>query len=278
MRVHVCDLRRSAGAVVVLAAAAGLVLAGCGGGKSGGGSGSGGSGSGGSASTGGSNSNGGGGSSNGGGGTTTTSASVPFPVGVGYTWKYKSVGSTAGITGSSVNKITALKPVAGGQRVTMASTIKTDGVTTHSKSFYVIAPDGKISVPFSQFSSANSGAQVKLLSGAIYWPSKAVLDSGKVTTSTLKIRFVIGGKSQNLTTHVTVKGGGTQKVTVPAGTYTATLLDMTENEKIDGYKVAVEIQTWLADGVGPVKSQVIIKGVNGSNTIAAKNVLVSFTK
>jgi DUF3108-like len=278
MRNYVPDLRRSAGAVAIAAAACGLVLAGCGGGGGSGSSGSGGSGSSGNSGNGSSTASTGGSGGSGGSATTASATSAPFPVGVGYTWKYKDVTATGGSDGRTVNKITAVKQVAAGQRITMTAAITTMGSTNHTSSYYVIQPDGEISVPFSQFSSADSGAQVKLLSGGIFWPSQAALESGQTTHSTLKIRYTISGKTQNVTAHIAVKGDGTQSVTVPAGTYSATIVDMTMTEKILGYKIGVEVKTWLASGVGPVKSEVIIDGVTGAKSIGAEDVLVSFHK
>ena len=277
MRIYAPDLRRSAGAVAIAAAACGLVLAGCGGGGSGS-SGSGGSGSSASSGNGSSTASTGGSGGSGGSATTASATSAPFPVGVGYTWKYKDVTATGGTDGRTVNKITAVKQVAAGQRITMSAAITTMGSTNHTSSYYVIQPNGEISVPFSQFSSADSEAQVKLLSGGIFWPSQAALQSGQTTHSTLKIRYTIGGKTQNVTAHIAVKGDGSQSVTVPAGTYSATIVDMTMTEKILGYKIGVEVKTWLASSVGPVKSEVIIEGVTGAKSIGAENVLVSFHK
>ena len=81
----------------------------------------------------------------------------------------------------------------------------------------------------------------------------------------------------DVTAHITVKGDGTQTVTVPAGTYTATVVEMTESETIEGISVSSEVKTWLANGVGPVKSEVILHE-GGHNSVAAQNVLTSFTK
>ena len=52
-----------------------------------------------------------------------------------------------------------------------------------------------------------------------------------------------------------VKGEGTQTVSVPAGTYQATVIDETMNEKFSGVAVNMDIRTWVANGVGPVKSE-----------------------
>ncbi len=270
MNTYALAIRRPAGVVAALAAAAGLVLAGCGGGGSGS---SGSSGSSGTSGTSGS----GGGSGNSGGSTSVVSASsVPFPIAVGNTWKYTDT-NNAVLGGKSVDRIAAVKPVSGGQEVTMDSAITTLDTTTHSKGYFIFHSDGSISYPFSQFNAGHSQTKVTLLSGNIIWPPASAIDSGQVSHDTLKIAFIVNGVKKEVTAHITVKGDGTQSVTVPAGSYTATVVDMTESEKVEGIAVSSEIKTWLANGVGPVKSEVIIHE-GGHNTVADENVLTSFTK
>ena len=159
----------------------------------------------------------------------------------------------------------------------MDSTITTLGTTSHSKGYFIFHSDGSISYPFSQFSTGNSQTKVTLLSGTILWPPASQIDSGQVSHDTLKIAFSSNGVKKDVTAHITVKGDGTQSVTVPAGSYTATVVDMTESEKIQGIAVSSEIKTWLANGIGPVKSEVIIHE-GGHNSVADENVLTSFTK
>ena len=199
----------------------------------------------------------------------TTSDTVPFPVGVGDTWTYKTT------YGRTVNKQIAVKSVAGGQQVTMASAITTDGTTQHSATYYIVHPDGSISLPFSQFNSAGSGGTVKLISGNVIWPSASQLSSGQAYHDTLLIEIKSSSINQKVTAHLTVRGGGTQSVTVPAGTYSATIINMTMAEKVEGFKVSSVVRTWLASGVGPVKTEVILTEA-GHQIVAAKDELISF--
>jgi hypothetical protein len=273
MRLHPPDLRRPAGAIAVLATA-GLVLTGCGGSGSGSGSTSGAN-SGSTSAAGNSSSA----ASNGGGGSTSTvsSASAPFPIAVGNTWTYKTVTPGIGSNGKTVNKIRSVKQVSSGQEVDMTAAITAAGTTTHTSSYYIFEPNGAISVPFSQFSSANSGTQVKLISGGIFWPPESALQSGQTTHSTLKIKYTINGVKKVVTAHIAVKGSGSQSVTVPAGTYDATVVNMTMSEKVEGYNVSVDVRTWLANGIGPVKTEAILGGIAG-NKVASEDELVSFHK
>jgi hypothetical protein len=199
-----------------------------------------------------------------------TTATVPFPVGVGDTWRYKTT------YGRTVNRMTAVTPVSGGQQVTMRSAITSLGTTTHDTAFYVVHSDGSISLPFSQFDTNSSGTSVKLISGSIFWPPADQLSSGKAYHDALKIEFSANGMTQHVTAHVTVRGAGTQSVTVPAGTYNADVVNMTMSETIEGIVVSSVVRTWLAPGVGPVQSEVILHE-GGTAHIAAKDQLISFT-
>jgi hypothetical protein len=254
--------RRPAGAAAVVAIAAGLVLAGCGGSSS---SGTAAGNNAASSSPAASRSPGSGGST-----SAVTTASVPFPVGVGDTWKYKTT------YGKTVNRMTAVTPVSGGRQVTMRSAITSLGTTTHDTAYYVVHPDGSISLPFSQFDTSSSTASVKLISGNIFWPPADQLSSGRAYHDALKIEFSEGGMEQKVTAHVTVRGGGTQSVTVPAGTYNADVVNMTMSETIEGIAVSSVVKTWLAPGVGPVQSEVILHE-GGADHIAAEDQLISFT-
>jgi hypothetical protein len=257
---------RPVGAIAAVAIAAGLVLAGCGGSSGSSGS-TGSSGSGSSSAPASSSSSAGSGS--GGSTSVVSAATVPFPVGVGNTWTYKTT------YGKTINKMTAVTPVSGGQKVTMSSAITSLGTTSHDTAYYVINSDGSISLPFSQFDTNSSGTTVKLISGSIFWPPAAELSSGKAYHDTLQIEFKVSGATQKVDAHVTVQGAGSQSVTVPAGTYNATVVNMTMAETVEGIAVSSEVRTWLASGVGPVKSEVIIHEGSTSHVVAVDK-LVSY--
>ncbi|HEY2638500.1 MAG TPA: hypothetical protein VGI66_01265 [Streptosporangiaceae bacterium] len=264
------DHRRRIGAVAALMTAAGLIVAACST-SSPGSSGS-------SLGTGtGSGSGSGNGSGSGGSTSVVSSNSVPFPVAVGNTWVYK----TSTLTGSADNrrtdKIIAVKPVSGGTDVTMSSTDNILGTTSTSQSEFVFHSDGSISYPFNQFNTGGAQSHVKLISGGLLWPSAAVLASGKQYHDLLRIQTDVAGHKLTLTSQVTVQGGGTQTVTVPAGTYNATVVKMTMSETVAGFHATTEITTWLASGVGPVKTEVTIKEA-GISRVTAEDQLVSFTK
>jgi hypothetical protein len=211
------------------------------------------------------------------GSTSAVSAnSVPFPVGMGDTWTY-ATSDAAGTTGTVVEKMAAVTPVSGGQQVTMDGTTTILGTTTNTSAYYVFHSDGSITLPFSQFNTGSSTSSVKLLSGTLEWPSASALASGQSANSTLQIQFSANGQTENVTADITVKGAGTQSVTVPAGSYNATVVTMTMSESVASIPVSDTVTTWLAPGVGPVKSEVVVNE-NGHSVTAGTQVLTSFTQ
>jgi hypothetical protein len=274
MKLHAQNVRRTAGAFAVGAAAAGLVLTGCG--KTTGAAAAG-------ATTGAATSA----ATTSGGGSTASAAAtgsasqssvvvssgaVPFPTTVGDSWTYNNTNGT-----TSENKIASATQVSAGQQVTMDTTFTDNGTSTHDSYEYIVEPNGEISLPTSQFAPSSSGATFKVLSGGIFWPSAAQLASGQPVHTTLTMQFTIAGKTQTITEHITSQGQGTQSVTVPAGTYSTSVVNVQEAATIDGYSTTLDDKTWFASGVGPVQSELIdIDG--GKTSITNKEELVSFVK
>ena len=187
-----------------------------------------------------------------------------FPVAVGNTWVYQV--TTAGIPGgTAVDKVTAVMPAAGGNQVT--TTHEFHGTTVRETLLF--GSNGTISMPLPSLGSST----FKIRSGGIVWPSHAQILSGQPYSSTAKASVTIAGQTRNISTHVTVQGAGSATVTVPAGTYHTTVIDDTLTEKLMGVSVSIRIRTWLAPGVGPVKSQVTTDG-----TTVSGEALKSFTK
>jgi hypothetical protein len=174
-----------------------------------------------------------------------------FPVTVGNTWVYQV--TTAGLSaGTAIDKVTAVVPVAGGDQVT--TTHDLHGTTV--KETFLFGSNGSISMPLPSLGSST----FKIKSGGIVWPSHAQIMSGQPHTSTITATISIGGQSHAVSTHVTVQGAGSATVTVPAGAYHTTVIDDALTEKFMGVSVGIRIRTWLAPGIGPVKSQVTTNG------------------
>jgi hypothetical protein len=223
--------------------------------------------------------------SGGSGGSTpaTTGSSTPpqtsgggtalFPAAAGDTWVYTV--SLASGHGTDTNKVTAVTPVTGGNKVTIASAESLPDLPSATTSLvYIFHSDGSITVPYVE--TGNSTSRVRISSGSIIWPSQAVLDSGQPHHSTLVLSIKSPALNLNVKAHVTVKGEGTHSVTVPAGTYNATLVNETIAESVQGVNVNVVVDTWLAPGVGPVKSELLSTTTGSTPTFV--EVLKSFTK
>lgn len=138
-----------------------------------------------------------------------------FPATVGNTWVYTdSLANVGSKNGTTTNKVTAVSPDSGGEKVTISTATNIPGLpSTPASLTYQFNSDGSISVPLTQLS--NSSTSVKVTSGGVVWPSRAVLDSGQTHTSTLGLQISAAGHKINVSGHVTVKGEGNQSVTVP---------------------------------------------------------------
>jgi hypothetical protein len=90
----------------------------------------------------------------------------------------------------------------------------------------------------------------------------------------LQIRLSSG---QYETANVTVQGGGTTSVSVPAGTYQATLVTMTIATKVGSFGTTAVVKVWIASGTGPVKSEELVKAA-GKTQLTTTEALLSFTK
>ncbi len=194
-----------------------------------------------------------------------------FPATVGNTWVYESTLS-GGKTGTTTNKVTAVTPDSDGEKVTFTTEAHVAGLpATPTTLTYQLYSDGRIGVPYTQVGNST----VKIKGGGIVWPSKAQLDSGQPTTSTLTLQISLEGHSVKVTAHVTVKGEGTQSITVPAGTFQATLVNESVAESLDGINIVSQVDTWLATGIGPVKSTVTSK-TGSTSLVLTSEVLKSF--
>ena len=200
------------------------------------------------------------------------SVSVPFPVAVGNTWNYKI--TTDGESGTTINKMTAVMPAAAGQQVTMLTTDHVGSVNGSAKETYLFHADGSIGYPLGSFSP---GSGVTVTSNGVVWPPAPVIASGKPSQSTLNISIKAAGQTLSTTAHVTVQGAGTATVTVPAGTYQATVVLVTERLSIVGITASIQVKTWLAPDVGPVKELVNTNEGSASSAVADEE-LLSFTK
>jgi hypothetical protein len=186
--------------------------------------------------------------------------SIPFPVAVGNTWVYRT--RAGGATGRTTNTIVAAGPGAAGYRVTMSSTTDVAGTAATIQPVYVFYPDGTIGFPVPPVTGLSAA------DGRIRWPDAAGLASGRAYHSVLRVQVSQATQDADVTVH----GAGTMSVTVPAGTYQASVVQTT----IAAKGMTVEVTTWIAQGVGPVKTEVLIKAAGEAGLTTSE--LLSFTK
>ncbi|HTQ90382.1 MAG TPA: hypothetical protein VMK84_12905 [Streptosporangiaceae bacterium] len=182
--------------------------------------------------------------------------SIPFPVAVGNTWIYQT--SAGGQTGRTTNKIVAAAPGSNGYRVTVSSTTDVGRSASSVAPVYTFYLDGTIGYPVPPVSG------VPLTGSSVRWPDAAGLASGKAYHSVQRI--------QGVDADVTVQGAGTTSVSVPAGSYRASVVKTI----ITAQGQTVEVTVWIAQGTGPVKTAVVIRAPGGTGLTTSE--LLSFTK
>jgi hypothetical protein len=186
--------------------------------------------------------------------------SIPFPVAIGNTWVYQT--RAGGATGKTTNRIVAAGPGSAGYLVTMSSATSLPGSGSDGTSGYTFYPDGTIGYP------APSVSGVAVTGGGIRWPNATALASGHAYHSTLQLQ--VGGTQQ--TAGVNVYGAGTETVTVPAGTYQASVVVTTITAKGE----TIVVTAWIVQGIGTVKTQIQVYGAGAAGLTTSE--LLSFTK
>ena len=151
----------------------------------------------------------------------------------------------------------------------MSSTTDVAGTATAVQPVYLFYPDGTIGYPVPPING------VSVAGGGIRWPDVAGLASGRAYHSVVRILDSQTGQYENA--NVTVRGEGTTSVSVPAGTYQASVVDTIIAAKVGGSITTVEVATWIAQGTGPVQTAVLIQAA-GKIELTTTNVLLSFTK
>jgi hypothetical protein len=198
-------------------------------------------------------------------GGTPAIASTVIPAQLGDTWVY-AVDSSALGKGTETARISAVKAVAGGQRATLSSSLRLAGSKAPFSfvSEFTAGADGSVTFGSTSFMGA------RLASANVNWPSPAALPEGRPRTSTVTGSF-LGLKT---TVRLTVTDVGPAMVTVPAGSYQATLLKQTVTDGAGNQEV---IKSWVVNGIGQVKTETTVI-VKGERAISAVQALTSFTK
>ena len=189
--------------------------------------------------------------------------SIPFPVAIGNTWVYQT--KIGGASGRTTNRIVAAGPGSAGYLVTVSSATNVTGASSAGTAGYTFYPDGTVGYPAPTING------VSVTGGGIRWPSAGTLASGRAYHSTLKIQ--VGSSGQAEDAGVNVYGAGTETVIVPAGTYQASVVETTITAKGE----TIVVTTWIAQGVGTVKTQIQVDGA-GAAGLTTTEELLSFTK
>jgi uncharacterized protein DUF3108 len=187
--------------------------------------------------------------------------SIPFPVAIGNTWVYRT--TIGGATGKTTSRIVATAPGSAGFLVTVSSATNVTGASSAGTDGYTFYPDGTVGYPAPTLNG------VSVTGGGIRWPNASALASGRAYHSTLRIQV---GSGQAEDAGVNVYGAGTETVTVPAGTYQASVVETTITAKGE----TIVVTTWIAQGVGTVKTQIQVNGAGAAGLTTEE--LLSFTK
>ena len=201
-------------------------------------------------------------------GSVVAPGSIPFPVAVGNTWVYQVVASINNAHALDTKKVLDVTPVPGGNRVTMSDSIG-PGTPVTTQEHYLFFDNGQLGFP------VNEAHGVSVVSGnGVIWPDAAGVASGRAYHSVLHIKLA-GGQSE--TANVIVQGGGTESVTVPAGTYRATLVTTSIVTTVGSFTSISTLKVWTAPGIGPVKTEQLLKA-GGKTKLTTTTTLLSFTK
>jgi len=201
-------------------------------------------------------------------GSVVAPGSIPFPVAVGNTWVYQVVASINNAHALDTKKVLDVTPVPGGNRVTMSDSIG-PGTPVTTQEHYLFFANGQLGFP------VNEAHGVSVVSGnGVIWPDASGVASGRAYHSVLQIKLA-GGQSE--TANVTVQGGGTESVTVPAGTYRATLVTTSIVSTVGSFTSISTLKVWTAPGIGPVKTEQLLKA-GGKSKLTTTTTLLSFTK
>jgi hypothetical protein len=165
-------------------------------------------------------------------------------------------------------KVVDVTPVPDGHRVTMSDSASS-GAAASTVQHYLFYGNGQIGFPVNEA----HGVSV-VSSNGVTWPDAAGAASGRPYHSVLNIKLSSG---QVKTANVTVQGGGTESVSVPAGTYRATVVTMTMVSEVGSFTTTAVVKVWTAAGTGPVKTQQVVKA-GGKTQLITTSELVSFTR
>ena len=202
-------------------------------------------------------------------GSSVAAESIPFPIAVGNTWIYDVKTNLSQLHAPDTKRVVGVTVVPGGRQVTMSDSLGPAESAINTVEHYLFYDNGQIGFPVSDA----HGVSV-VSSNGVVWPDAAGVTSGRPSHSVLTVRL---GSGRYETANVTVQGGGTQSVSVPAGTYRATLVTMIMVMKVGSFTSTAVVKAWTAAGTGPVETEELISAA-GKTELITTSALVSFTK
>jgi len=165
-------------------------------------------------------------------------------------------------------KVVDVTPMPDGHQVTMSDSAG-PGAADSTLQHYLFYGNGQIGFPVNEA----HGVSV-VSSNGVTWPDAAGAASGRPYHSVLNIKLSSGPSE---TAAVTVQGGGTESVTVPAGTYRATLVTTSIVSTVGSFTSISTLKVWTAPGIGPVKTEQLLTA-GGKTKPTTTTTLLSFTK
>jgi hypothetical protein len=202
-------------------------------------------------------------------GSTVATASTPFPAAVGNTWIYDVKTNLSQMHALDTKRVVRVRVVPDGRQVTLSDSLGPAGSAINTVEHYLFYDNGQIGFPVSDA----HGVSV-VSSNGVVWPDAAGVASGRPYHSVLNVKLSSGRYE---TANVIVQGGGTQPVSVPAGTYQATLVTMTMVMRVGNFTSTAVVKAWTTAGTGPVKTEQLISTA-GKTELITTSALLSFTK
>ena len=172
----------------------------------------------------------------------------------GATYVYQSTGTGDGTLTYTVDTVTE---TADGLDVeTTVDAAYSTGTVQLGFTFHY-ATDGSISLPYVDFSGASGGTITVVQQPRFQLLDRAAIESGEAFTGSTEAIFDIGGTQLSATYNYTGRGLGRQSVTVPAGTFDTTVVEIEVSVAAEGPSAATATITstyYLSDEIGLVKS------------------------
>jgi hypothetical protein len=188
------------------------------------------------------------------------SARSPIPFKVGNRWSYRIAYADPVGTVIYTQKVTKIAPGEDDVEVTLDTSYHFENGSQPDFAFdvlYGVKPSGALTVPLNAFAIGDVRFLNRGTSGAVVWPSLPGIRAGKRSTGDFSATIEVPQVGQvNADYHYDISGGGTDAVTVEAGSFPhAALMNVTIDITTDipaagPIEQTVTARLWFAKGVG----------------------------